>query len=103
MDAAAQVGTPVGEKTSSAYAPPELARAKYAICDRMIDGSKRVKYAGGSELARLGSSHEPVSVRQLAVADRSFDIWSLGVILFELCTGRTLFSQDVSTQASRRF
>ena len=75
MDAAAQAGSPVGEKSSSAYVPPELARIKYA--------------------------EPPPALPQLAEADRSFDIWSLGVILFELCTGRTLFSQDVSPQASR--
>ena len=26
----------------------------------------------------------------------SFDIWSFGVVLFELCSGQTLFSQDIS-------
>jgi hypothetical protein len=24
------------------------------------------------------------------------DVWAIGVILFELCTGRTLFAQDIS-------
>jgi serine/threonine protein kinase len=32
----------------------------------------------------------------LSGARKSFDIWSFGVILFELCSGRTLFSQDIS-------
>ena len=29
-------------------------------------------------------------------AERSLDMWSLGVILFELCTGHHLFAQDIS-------
>lgn len=66
MDAASRTGSPVGKKTSSAYAPPEL---------------MRIKQSGGEQLEHSAPS---------------FDIWSLGVILFELCTGRTLFSQDIS-------
>lgn len=65
MDAATSVGQPVGEKTSSAYAPPELAKVKARGCSVLS-------------------------------ATFSFDIWSLGVLLFELCCGRTLFSQDIS-------
>ena len=30
------------------------------------------------------------------VIDASFDIWSLGILLFELCTGKHLFPQDIS-------
>ena len=73
MDASAEVDTPAGTKTSSAYAPPELAVAKYA------------------------GHHDSPTV----LAARSFDIWSLGVILYEMCTGHTLFSQDTSNDELR--
>eukprot|EP01046_Picozoa_sp_COSAG06_P039371 COSAG06_NODE_4642_length_4072_cov_6.437956_2_plen_841_part_00 len=66
MDAATHTGKPIGKKTSTAYSPPELARV------RASDGE------------------------QLQIASTSFDVWSLGVMLFELCTGRTLFRQDTS-------
>jgi serine/threonine protein kinase/ankyrin repeat protein len=54
----------------SAYAPPELARfiVTQPVQSQTID----------SELAK------------------KFDVWSLGVILFELCSGRSLFAQDTS-------
>lgn len=68
MDASANLDERVGTKTSSGYAPPELARARYANTDGDI----------------------------LHNAKHSFDIWSLGVIFFELCAGHTLFSQDTS-------
>jgi len=67
LDAAAKMGDKIGKKTSSAYAPPELARSKYV--DREPNG---------------------------ILTDKTFDIWSIGVVLYELCTGHTLFSQDMS-------
>ena len=66
LDATVHVGQPVGVKSSSGYAPPELARVK---CNRE---------------------------RQLQKSACSFDIWSLGMILFELCAGQTLFRLDIN-------
>eukprot|EP01048_Picozoa_sp_COSAG05_P004131 COSAG05_NODE_212_length_13942_cov_18.039659_5_plen_1501_part_00 len=66
MDASARIGDEIGLKTSSAYAPPELAQQRFTSC--------------------AGQLH----------ADPSFDVWSIGVILFELCAGRSLFSQDIN-------
>eukprot|EP01043_Picozoa_sp_COSAG02_P010791 COSAG02_NODE_387_length_23294_cov_52.630610_13_plen_1964_part_00 len=70
MDASTQFGQPIGAKTSSAYAPPELAQRK------------------------LTKSSEGLGV--VESAEPSFDIWSVGVVIFELCSGRTLFSQDTN-------
>ena len=68
MDAAAQFGEPIGGKTSSAYCPPELYRLK--------------------------CSHHSEST--VPSASATFDVWSFGVLLFELCSGQTLFSQDIA-------
>eukprot|EP01050_Picozoa_sp_SAG11_P009995 SAG11_NODE_980_length_6319_cov_2.389068_4_plen_408_part_00 len=65
MDASGPFGAMIGYKTSTAYAPPELAR---------------VRFTDGGSVA----------------ASPSFDAWSLGVLLFELCSGRTLFRQDTA-------
>lgn len=39
---------------------------------------------------------EPDATVSLPLAHPSFDVWSLGVVLFELCAGHTLFSQDTA-------
>ena len=41
----------------------------------------------------LGAAPSPA---RLSVARPSFDVWSLGVVLFELCAGHALFRQDTS-------
>jgi serine/threonine protein kinase len=55
---------------SSAYWPPEVARWWIA-------------------------RDEPKLAHELRAAS-TMDVWAIGVILFELCTGRTLFAQDIS-------
>jgi serine/threonine protein kinase len=67
MDSATHFNKPVGDKTSTAYCPPELACAKFAR-----------------------------GVSTIPSANHSFDVWSFGVLLFEICSGQTLFSQDIS-------
>ncbi len=66
MDASCLFGSPVGAKTSSAYGPPELARKMFSDSTSVV------------------------------VASESFDVWSWGVILFDLCAGRHLFAQDIN-------
>ena len=55
------------------YCPPELAR--------QLVGD------GCFELAKRCNS-------QLITAESTFDVWSLGVVIFELCTGQSLFAQE---------
>ena len=73
LDAASPVGEvlPRYLKTSTAYFSPEAARRAVSIArDAVTDG---------------GLTAQP-----------SLDVWSIGVIAFELCTGRNLFAQDIS-------
>ena len=65
MDASASLGDLIGSKSSSAYAPPE--------CQYSAQRKQML----------------PIP------AEKSFDIWSLGVIIFELCAGEKLFRQDM--------
>ena len=77
LDAALPIGQDLitsSKLGSSAYFPPELARWSLASSDNRVE---------------LGLK-----------ASAAMDVWALGVILFELCTGRYLFSQDISDNAS---
>ena len=71
MDSVARFGAPIGEKTSTAYCPPELAK---------------MRFTGPTACQQ----------KRLPAAHPSFDVWSLGVVLFELCAGHTLLNQDIS-------
>jgi serine/threonine protein kinase len=73
MNASADFGKPVGKKTSSAYSPPDFARKLGA--EGCFELSKRT---------------------DLITAEPSFDVWSLGVVIFELCSGCSLFTQDIA-------
>src|SRR5262249_55792554 len=54
-----------------------------------VDLSKQIK-----TLQLLGSPYymSPEQLRSTRDVDRRTDIWALGIVLFELCTGQTAFS-----------
>jgi len=96
MDAAAQFGEPAGAKSSSAFIPPEM------VHEFKEEKTRRAcvkvplllaPFAVGSPrnaVMRLGSSGKQPSYTP-EVASPSIDLWSLGALLFQLCTGRALF------------
>ena len=82
LDAASDLGSlrdPRMKSPSSAYSAPEVTRfyTEVATMEQAIEDDK--------------PSRKPV----LECA-KTIDIWSFGVILFELCAGRVLFPQDVA-------
>ena len=88
MDSATLLGERIGAKTSTAYCPPELARLR-------LTGD----WTGDLATQVASLRPEPEAEAQLPTAHPSFDVWSLGVLLFELCAGHTLFSQDISNDS----
>eukprot|EP00942_MAST-04A_sp_MAST-4A-sp1_P009371 g9371.t1 len=70
LDAACQVGQTrdIDMKSSTGYCPPELAQCKFTN----------------------------IATKYIENIQAGFDVWSLGVIFFELCTGQQLFHQDLS-------
>eukprot|EP00940_MAST-03C_sp_MAST-3C-sp2_P001023 g1023.t1 len=71
---------------SSAYRSPECTRWYTAWKDRLM--------ADGSEATDDDDDATPP-----LVVDTSMDVWSLGVVLFELCAGSTLFAQDLNNDS----
>ena len=80
MDAATLWGSSGGGKSSTAYCTPELARQKF------VSAAIRAE-AGGRSDDRSG---------ELASVTSGQDVWSFGVVLLELCIGRSLFRQDTA-------
>ena len=71
LDAAVEIGhkRPPKLKTSSGYCSPQVARLLLA--------------------ALLGAV-------EAYVANAKYDVWSLGIVLFELCSGETFFPQAMA-------
>ena len=74
LDAAAKIGEKAGLKSSTGYVPPEL-----LILSNTDETRVRVR--------------DPTQADALT-ADPSFDVWSLGALLYLLITGQTLFNND---------
>jgi serine/threonine protein kinase len=73
LDAACLMGEPIGHKSSSAYVPPEA-----------------IYFDQSLNLYCVKSPNLTSDSSQVLLADPSFDIWSLGVLLFQLCNDQVL-------------
>ncbi len=80
LNASNVVGETLGW-TSPAYAPPELAKIQCTCPCRSETLTWRSQMCKACRMQSV---------------EKSFDVWSFGVVLFEMCAGRTLFRQDVS-------
>eukprot|EP00808_Paulinella_micropora_P012269 g57646.t1 len=72
FDAAAEFGKPVGVKYSTSYCEPQLATV---VARRQVQGKDQLQ----------------MDESELPKAEGAFDVFSLGVILYEMCTGKQLF------------
>lgn len=87
LDAASPIGATRGtdeKRGSSAYFAPEVARWVTTLQN----------YEAINASASSNSSKIKENVLK---SDPSIDVWSFGVILFELCSGVTLFPQDLNS------
>ena len=74
-------------------------RRGWVLCD--MDAATPVGDIIGSDKTSTAYCPPELAETQFAdgpdvTAETSFDVWSFGVVLFELCSGQTLFSQDIS-------
>ena len=83
LEASVPVGLPIGGRSSTAYAPPELSRA-------LALASSGPRAAQDTGISDAGSE----TCDGTLAASTSFDMWGLGAVMFELCSGRTLLPQD---------
>eukprot|EP01045_Picozoa_sp_COSAG04_P000845 COSAG04_NODE_24_length_37684_cov_50.391060_11_plen_2361_part_00 len=77
-------------KSSSAYAPPELARQLFCSCAPGTCPCDR-KETGDPRTGKCASASEP---DKQSCSDKKFDVWSLGQVLYELCCGHSLFMRN---------
>eukprot|EP00985_Skeletonema_marinoi_P029982 scaffold29926_cov138-Skeletonema_marinoi.AAC.4 len=117
FDASVNIGEPLTKKISSGYLPPEVAAVRFPLeeslddlmrrkqeLEREIEESIRSK---NYKVARISTQLEVVeekikqvesagsnSVKEESVACAQVDIWSYGVLMFELLTDRPLFKCD---------
>jgi serine/threonine protein kinase len=113
LDASVPLGKQAGAKHSSAYMPPEMTERAH----KRINSGGAGSHMAGSSFAYLsagpvgpagpadtsppkGGELPPVVVKKDGVvAHQSYDIWSLGIILYQMCTGEQMFLSSYDSLA----
>jgi hypothetical protein len=88
MDASASCGSLCGAKLSTAYTPPEMLQKKgHIVHTPLATPSPPLGEREGEEACSAPDWHP-------LCAHPSFDMWSLGCVLFHLCTGSSMWHSD---------
>ena len=91
LDASRRIGEPFAGTPAAAEAGPTPERIKMGSSGYMAP-----ELARWVEWDATTQTGEGIAGPNAFVAAPSADVWSVGVVLFELCTGKTLFRLDIS-------
>ena len=116
LDASVKIGVEIGRKYSTGYAPPEfiqqlvldqvnsegsetiehkIARCQESLKTHLANGDFDAVHDLSIRLKALKTANDENGIsKQALLAHPSFDLWSFGVLLFELFTGTDLFNRD---------
>ena len=92
----------VGDKYSSAYCPPEMLMLKSAAADSKKNSKEKKKSNNNNNTCSVSRNQVVIkttgqcSDENRLTASPKFDMWSLGVVLYDMCTGirNPLFAND---------